>query len=115
MVNSGDNQNINQGDISQQNVYAVSKRGAKLKKVSVSLPFGIGSAEWEPDMEEKVTLDSELIKLLEWLSKQQGTSVDIALKKAVTMAAYIYDITVNQGGKLLVQRKDKTIGEIILK
>ncbi|MCC5627391.1 hypothetical protein [Nostoc sphaeroides] len=46
MVNSEDNPNISQGDISQQNVYAVSKRGAKLKKVSVSLPFGIGSAEW---------------------------------------------------------------------
>ncbi|PSR18461.1 hypothetical protein C8255_07360 [filamentous cyanobacterium CCP3] len=114
-MNSEGKNITNRGDVSQQNVYDISKSGAILKEVTVSLPFGIGSARWKPETEEKITLDSELIKLLEWLAQEQGTSVDIALKKAVATAAYIHDVTAIQGGKLLVKRKDNSLGEIVLR
>lgn len=59
--------------------------------------------------------DPEVINLLRWLAKTQGITTEVALKKAVATAAYIYDTTTNQGGKLFVQRPDKSVGEIILK
>jgi hypothetical protein len=62
-----------------------------------------------------LVIDTEVANLLSWLAEQQGTTPEIALKKAVATAAYVYDITTSQGGKLLVQRKDNSIGEIVLK
>ena len=59
--------------------------------------------------------DPEVINLLRWLAKTQGITPEVALKKAVATAAYIYDTTTNQGGKLFVQRPDKSVGEILLK
>lgn len=59
--------------------------------------------------------DPEVINLLRWLAKTQGITTEVALKKAVATAAYIYDTTTNQGGKLFVQRPDKSVGEILLK
>ena len=59
--------------------------------------------------------DPEVINLLRWLAKTQGITTEVALKKAVATAAYIYDTTANQGGKLFVQRPDKSVGEILLK
>jgi hypothetical protein len=44
--------------------------------------------------------DAEIANLLDWLAAQQGITREIALKKAVATAAYVYDITVNQGSKL---------------
>jgi hypothetical protein len=66
--------------------------------------------------EENVVLDPEAVNLLNWFAHQQGVDRQTALKKALAIASYIYDLT-SQGNKLLVQRpdKDKSIGEIILK
>jgi hypothetical protein len=99
---------VNFGDVSQKNVYSISQQG----------PFSVGSNKGKVAIinEDKslIEVDREVANLLEWLSEQQGISPEIALKKAVATAAYIHDITTNQGGKLLVQRKDKFIGEIVL-
>ena len=59
--------------------------------------------------------DPEVINLLRWLAKTQGITPEVALKKAVATAAYMYDTTTNQGGKLFVERPDKSVGEILLK
>ena len=64
---------------------------------------------------KRITIDEEVANLLEWLASQQGISPEIALKKAVVTAAYIQDITVGQGGKLLIKRTDNSVGEIVLK
>ncbi|MBU6229438.1 MAG: hypothetical protein KGQ93_07065 [Cyanobacteria bacterium REEB459] len=61
-----------------------------------------------------ITIDAEVLNLITWLAQQQGMTPELALKKAVATAAYIHEITTSQGGTLLVQRKDKSIGEIVL-
>lgn len=94
---------VNFGDVSQKNVYGISQQGI----------LGVGSKIINED-KSLIEVDREVANLLKWLSKQQGISPEIALKKAVATAAYIHDITTNQGGKLLVQRKDNSIGEIVL-
>lgn len=100
------NQNIagSNLDISQQRVYNISQTGStvgndsNIKKVAG----------------DTIILDGETANLLNWLASQKGVSREIALKKALATASYVYDLT-NQGGKLLVERKDNSIGEIILK
>jgi hypothetical protein len=62
-----------------------------------------------------VVLDDDLVNLLRWLASEQNTSSEIALKRAVATAAYIYDLSVNQGNQLLVKRPDGSTGEIVLK
>ncbi|MFM7470081.1 MAG: hypothetical protein ACKO5P_01005 [Nodosilinea sp.] len=61
-----------------------------------------------------ITIDAEVLNLVTWLAQQQGLTPELALKKAVATAAYIHEITTSQGGTLLVQRKDNSIGEIVL-
>lgn len=43
---------------------------AKLKKVSVSLPFGIGSAEWEADPTERRAAWSLYVELVTRIAVQ---------------------------------------------
>lgn len=101
--------NVRLGDASQQNVYGISQRGGDIINQSGSFSIGIDKVT------SSVVIDREVANLLDWLAEQQGISPEVALKKAVATAAYIYDITTSQGGKLLVQRKDNSVGEIILK
>lgn len=93
--------NIFSGDISQDNVYNISQSG--------SFSVGVDKAK------NNVAIDSEVANLLNWLAQEQGISPEIALKKAVATAAYIYEVTTSQGGKLLVRRRDNSVGEIVLK
>jgi hypothetical protein len=87
------------GDISRKNVVDISQKPS-------SQAVGQSAITVE---------DPEVINLLRWLAKTQGITTEVALKKAVATAAYIYDTTTNQGGKLFVQRPDKSVGEILLK
>jgi hypothetical protein len=95
------------GDVSQQNVYSASQGVSISGNVSGTYTLG-GEAK-------RIEIDQEVANLLKWLAEQQGISPELALKKAVVTAAYIYDLTASQGGKLLVQRKDNSVGEIVLK
>ena len=102
------------GDISQQNVYIASlgnisgMAGGDISNVRNCYVSGDSHTE-------HIEIDREVANLLEWLAEQQGISPELALKKAVATAAYIHDVTMSQGGKLLVKRKDNSVGEIILK
>jgi hypothetical protein len=89
-------------DISQQNVYNIARETGY-----VTIDTNDPSANIE--------IDREVRNLVNWLADQQDITPERALKKAVLLAAYIQDVTTNQGGKLLVQRKDNSLGEIILK
>lgn len=86
------------GDISNQNVYSISQQESSGKITSPAL-----------------NIDHETANLINWLAQQQGVSQEVALKKAVATASYILDITANEGGRLLVQLKDGSVREIILK
>lgn len=86
------------GDVSSQNIYSISQQESSERIASPSL-----------------NLDNETFNLINWLVQQQGVSPEMALKKAVATAAYIHDLTANEGGRLLVQVKDGSVHEIILK
>jgi hypothetical protein len=64
---------------------------------------------------DSIPIDAESAHLLDWLAREQGISQEAALKKAIVLAAYLQDLTLVQGEKLLVQRRDNSLGEIILK
>ncbi|MFZ4676686.1 MAG: hypothetical protein ACOYM4_13520 [Nodosilinea sp.] len=96
--------NVQIGDVSQQRVYNVSQTGNAIG----------GDINVQQIAGDQMTLDGESTNLLEWLAGQQGVNRETALKKALATVAYIYDLT-NQGGKILVQRKDNSVGEVILK
>ncbi|OCQ99455.1 hypothetical protein BCD64_10375 [Nostoc sp. MBR 210] len=106
-------------DISQANIYNVSQGAVE----NVRIVGGIGGDIRIGDItqsipfrsDNRIVIDVEIANLLDWLAAQQGITREIALKKAVATAAYVYDITVNQGSKLLVQRRDNSVGEIVLK
>ncbi len=95
------------GDVSQNNVYQASQ--------GVKISGGTFAHMGEVKNHIEIEIDKEVANLLKWLADQQGISPELALKKAVATAAYIHDITASQGGKLLVQRKDNSVGEIVLK
>jgi len=95
------------GDVSQNNVYQASQ-GVKIGSETFTF---MGEVKDHIEIE----IDKEVVNLLRWLADQQGIGTELALKKAVATAAYIHDITARQGGKLLVQRKDNSVGEIVLK
>jgi hypothetical protein len=69
----------------------------------------------QKQISKTVVVDQEVSNLLEWLAAEQGLTPEVALKKAVATAAYIHDVTANQGGKLLVKHTDNSVGEIVLK
>jgi len=85
-------------DVSTQNIYSISQQESSERMASPPL-----------------NLDNETANLINWLAQQQGINPELALKKAVATAAYIRDITANEGGRLLVQLKDGSVREIILK
>jgi hypothetical protein len=86
-------------DISNQNIINISQGKAIVAKVTTT--------------DQKV--DQETVNLIDWLVNEQGTTPEIALKKAVVTAAYIRDVTSNQMGQLLVRYPDGSIREIFLK
>ena len=93
--------NNNPKDTSQQKILTVSNVGSE--SITGATQRG------------KIEIDAETKNLLDWLAKEQGIDKQTALKKAVVVASYMHDLTVNQRGKLLVERQDKSIGEINLK
>ena len=107
--------NLDPKDISQQNIYNAARTGSSLRggyREDEVLLSGTGT-DILPD--RSIEIEQEVANLISWLAEQQGLSREVALQKAVVTAAYIYDVTANQKGKLLVQRKDNSVGEIILK
>ena len=88
-------------DISQQNVINISQQKWSQQEWFCA-DFGDG-------------IDEEVANILNWLGQEQGISPKLALKKAVATAAYLHDVTKNQGGELLVKRKDNSVGRIVLK
>ncbi|MCY7333129.1 MAG: hypothetical protein LH649_10840 [Pseudanabaena sp. CAN_BIN31] len=85
-------------DLSNKKVYSISQQATSGRMASPPL-----------------NLDNETVNLINWLAKEQGLIPEAALKKAIITAAYIYDVTSNQRGKLLVQHSDGSIREIFLK
>jgi len=106
--------NINFADASQLNVYSASQ-GINIGTVAANRVVVGQRFNRIHKVENHVEIDEEVANLLTWLSEQQGITPELALKKAVATAAYIHDITTSQGGRLLVQRKDNSVGEIVLK
>lgn len=101
-------------DVSQQNVYLAAKgalisRGLEILDNVDNVVIHSSNID-----DERILLDKEASNLLDWLAQQQGVNRELALKKALATAAYIHDVTANQGGKLLVKRKDNSLGAIVL-
>lgn len=66
---------------------------AKLKKVSVSLPFGIGSAEWEADPTERRAAWSLYVELVTRIAVQPLEVDEGLLREALTSLYNIFGIT----------------------
>jgi len=60
------------------------KDPAKLKKVSVSIPFGIGSAEWESDLTERKAAWSLYVELVTRVAVQPLDVNEGLLREALT-------------------------------
>ncbi|MBD2188987.1 hypothetical protein [Pseudanabaena mucicola] len=86
-------------DLSNRNVYSISQ----------------GETHLTVDSPTPSKIDNETVNLINWLAEEQGISPEVALKKAIAIAAYIHDLTAKQGGKLLVQHKDNSVRRIDLK
>ena len=63
------------------------KDPAVLKKVSVSLPFGIGSAEWESDPKERIAAWSLYVELVTRIAVQP-LGIDFGLLREVLNSLY---------------------------
>ena len=101
-------------DISQSNVVNVSKGAVENIQANSAYIHNV-QQRIDSRADDSIVINSEVANLLDFLAAQQNVTREIALKKAVATAAYVYDITVNQGSKLLVQHKNKSVGEIVLK
>ncbi len=66
---------------------------AKLKKVSVSLPFGIGSAEWESDLRERRAAWSLYIELVTRIAVQPLEVDEGLLREALTSLHSLFATT----------------------
>ncbi|WP_373526078.1 hypothetical protein [Nostoc sp.] len=66
---------------------------AKLKKVSVSLPFGIGSAEWEADPTERKAAWSLYIELVTRIAVQPLETDQGLLREALTSLYNLFPVT----------------------
>jgi len=66
---------------------------AKLKKVSVSLPFGIGSAEWEADPTERKAAWSLYVELVTRIAVQPLEIDTGLLREALTSLYNLFGIT----------------------
>jgi hypothetical protein len=66
---------------------------AKLKKVSVSLPFGIGSAEWEADHTERKAAWSLYVELVTRIAVQPLENDQGLLREALTSLYNLFPVT----------------------
>ncbi|MBD1217702.1 MAG: hypothetical protein H9536_10355 [Aphanizomenon flos-aquae Clear-A1] len=66
---------------------------AKLKKVSVSLPFGIGSAEWEADSTERKAAWSLYVELVTRIAVQPLASDQGLLREALASLYNLFPVT----------------------
>ncbi|MBD2743228.1 hypothetical protein [Coleofasciculus sp. FACHB-1120] len=66
---------------------------AKLKKVSVSLPFGIGSAEWEADLTERKAAWSLYVELVTRIAIQPLEADQGLLREALTSLYSLFGTT----------------------
>jgi hypothetical protein len=66
---------------------------AKLKKVSVSLPFGIGGAEWEADITERKAAWSLYIELVTRITVQSLEADEGLLREALNSLHSMFAIT----------------------
>ncbi len=66
---------------------------AKLTKVAVSLPFGIGSAEWEADPTERRAAWSLYVELVTRIAVQQLESNEGIDREALTSLHSLFDTT----------------------
>lgn len=66
---------------------------AKLKKVSVSLPFGIGSAEWEADSTERKAAWSLYVELVTRIAVQPLESDQGLLREALASLYNLFPVT----------------------
>ncbi|MGQ4645973.1 hypothetical protein [Lyngbya aestuarii] len=66
---------------------------AKLKKVSVNLPFGIGGAEWEADITERKAAWSLYIELVTRITTQSLEADQGLLREALTSLHNMFTIT----------------------
>mgnify|MGYP007078072502 CR=1 FL=1 len=89
-------------DISQANIYNVSQGMVENVRIGGGdIRVGDITQSISSRGDNRIVIDdAEIANLLDWLAAQQGITREIALKKAVATAAYVYDITVNQGSKL---------------
>ncbi len=83
-------------DPAQRNVYDIAQR--QNKKI----------------LHNDIEIDEEVANLINWLAQQEGISPEIALKQAVATAVYLRDITTNQGGRLLIAHRNKSVTELFL-
>ncbi len=67
--------------------------GAKLKKVSVSLPFGIGSAEWQADPTERRAAWSLYVELVTRVAVQPLESSEGLLREALNSLYSLFGTT----------------------
>ncbi|MDZ7960725.1 MAG: hypothetical protein RMY34_23060 [Aulosira sp. DedQUE10] len=67
--------------------------GAKLKKVAVSLPFGIGSAEWEADPTERRAAWSLYVELVTRIAVQPLESSEGLLREALNSLYSLFGTT----------------------
>ncbi len=66
---------------------------AKLKKVSISLPFRIGSAEWEPDSTERKAAWSLYVELVTRIAVQPLEVDQGLLREALTSLYNLFGVT----------------------
>lgn len=66
---------------------------AKLKKVSVNLPFGIGGAEWEADVTERKAAWSLYVELVTRITMQSLETDQGLLREALTSLHSMFAIT----------------------
>ena len=71
----------------------MSKDPAKLTKVSVSLPFGIGSAEWEADTTQSKAAWSLYVELVTRLSVEQLESDEGLVREALSSLYSLFGTT----------------------
>ena len=61
-----------------------------------------------------VNLSKEVVDALRQIAKEQGTTVTEALRKAISTEKFLRDTT-KEGGKVLIQDRDKNIKQIVLR
>jgi predicted transcriptional regulator len=84
------------------------KQQQQLKASSTQLP------EVSPPKRMSITLSSDAAKWLEFLADTQGITQTEALRKAIATEAYIQK-EILEGSKILVQKADKEIREVVFR